>query len=502
MQQIKRKPNEGIEANRFYVISGASTRSKMHIVLVASVQAGVVRYIRGFDGGDLHRMPDFEFQYQNRQGVQDVENWMLTLPDTVDKQPILDLLNDGRVVRTPQYAPDPDRVQVERIILERIEGHVDYTGIATVTSWGAAREVIALWKKQGHERDKCNYTVRWQDGNTWSDRFTLREFASVEHDVWMSARYTANIHPFPLGRVDWNQHEDSIAYGKKILAGYCLNGFASGKPIPADPLAPETVQLDLPEGDLLLTFEEHDTVTVESVGAWSINGIEYAISASYHPDSSRGWQARKPRPGKYPSYTLKIQRTDKPSIHATRAAIDRIRHALNDAVPPAILKRMEMLYEAGLRSMGRKVRDLQAEAVKAEAVAAEAQRKATSWADHLKYERGQKPPTFVPYTFEHIAIGSHLDCPADILDSGYDNDAGKVLYHHDGETYAVIYGENARIPYGFEQVGEVEQYPLNDYLHAMYPDAGQGRTAYQFVGERTMYEYISYPVRVLKRTTT
>lgn len=87
MQQIKRKPNDDIEAVGFYVLSGSSTASKMHVVLVASVQARVVRYIPAFDGGDLHRMQDFEFQHQNRQGVQDVEDWMLALPETVDKHP-------------------------------------------------------------------------------------------------------------------------------------------------------------------------------------------------------------------------------------------------------------------------------------------------------------------------------------------------------------------------------------------------------------------------------
>lgn len=68
--------NDSIKPGRLYVISGAAQHQKRQVVLVSNVE----------------------------------------------KEPILRLLDEAKITRHPQYQPDPKRVQVETITIERIEG--------------------------------------------------------------------------------------------------------------------------------------------------------------------------------------------------------------------------------------------------------------------------------------------------------------------------------------------------------------------------------------------
>lgn len=94
-----------------------------------------------------------------------------------------------------------DKIPVKEIRLQRIEGSIglDSFDPVTVTTWAEANAILRSWAKTapgpGQGYDKCDFTVTWQDGETYNGRYDLEgretETADLAAHVMAHARFMA-----------------------------------------------------------------------------------------------------------------------------------------------------------------------------------------------------------------------------------------------------------------------------------------------------------------------
>jgi hypothetical protein len=119
------------------------------------------------------------------------------------------------------------KTQIEKIVLNRVEGPIELCGEFEALTWSQAEKLIQMWAltvpKQGY--DKIDFTIVWKDGFTYEGRFDLErkhaeQFCNLSkhvlnHLTW----YISGERPIWFNEARWEAAKEEAA---RILEQYDL----------------------------------------------------------------------------------------------------------------------------------------------------------------------------------------------------------------------------------------------------------------------------------------